>query len=975
MTDSPQAANERYAQAVQYLRAGDVERASDVFAAVLRDAPTAEAWSDWAKTRRLLGDMKGAETGWLHALELEARNGAVLADLGRLWASQERWSIAAPVLEHAVALHGGIAAPEPLRAAATAAREREPAPNPLAAGLRILWIHDQLPEADRSGAEQRVAVLLAELRRQGHAVTYFARAGAGQERYLQPLAQLCDRIFYCDAPRTRWLSDAPGAARIERLLSGSRFDLAVVSHWHWNVWACSEQYVQLIRGLAPGARIIVLSEDHHGLREERLAALTGEWTDRERAYNYSVRELDAYRRADMVWAVSTADRDSLLARDPDLAIEVLPPIVELAPPGPGWEARGGIVFLGEYLNAANRQGIEWFLDAIWPRVRAQLPEAKLHLVGSHLPPEYSRHPGVVPDGFAPELAPVFARHRLAVCPIAFGTGIKTKNLAALRYGLPFVTTTCGAEGMDLRDGETALIADEPAAFAARIVSLYRDEALWRRLSAAGREHAATAFSPARLAQRLRETLDQVLAQPVQPGRPLTAVSPLWVEEAYPDVLTHQPGSERVQFRARRYLDLAQRELAAGHFDAARHQCGHALNLARHPANPLLPRIQALLDRIARREREAPVAPAAPADAAMRHRSRRGALRAPAISVIIPTHNRRATLERCLQALGAQTLPPDAFEVIVVDDGSSDDTAGFCRAFHAPFPFRFGTQPNAGAGAARRHGVSLARGERLLLINDDTIAAPDLLATHLEAGPRGDARRLAVLGDFRYPDAARGRALTCALAAQPILFLQPALAPGAELNYVGFMTCNISLPRTAVLAAGNFDAAFAVAEDTELGARLQERGWGVIYEAAAGAIHDHGPFTSADFVARARRYGPANLRLYRKHPRLLAGGPTLLGRLDDAARQAMRSWMEQHGPRIAESLRAIAAFDEIDFRPFFSRWMGNQTAAEVVVAQFAQALLPIHWFYVYESLLAAWDQEPPAAAARPRPAMAAVGGVQ
>lgn len=961
---------------MKYLREGDAERASGVFAEVLRHAPTAEAWSDWAKTRRLLGDLNGAESGLLHALQLEARSGAVLADLGRLWASQELWSIAAPVLEHAVALHGGVAAPAPLRAAATAARRQEPASNPLATGLRVLWIHDQLPESDRSGAEQRVAVLLAELRRQGHAVTYFARAGAGQERYLRPLAQMCERILYCDALRTRWLSDAPAAARIERLLSESRFDLAVVSHWHWNVWACSEQYVQLIRSLAPGTRIIVLSEDHHGLREERLAALTGEWTDRERAYNYSARELDAYRRADMVWAVSTADRASLLARASDLAIEVLPPIVQLAPPGPGWEARDGIVFLGEYLNAANRQGIEWFLEAILPRVRAQLPDVKLHLVGSHLPPEYNRYPGVVADGFAPDLAPVFARHRLAVCPIAFGTGIKTKNLAALRYGLPFVTTTCGAEGMDLRDGETALIADDPAAFAARVVTLYRDETLWRMLSAGGREHAAAAFSPARLAERIRETLDQVMAQPAQPGRPLTAVSPLWVEATYPDVLTHQPESERVQFRARRYLDLAQRELALGRFDAARHQCGHALNLARHPANPLLPRIEALLGQIARRDQSAPLAAAAPANAAARTRSRRGASRAPAISVIIPTYNRRATLERCLQALGAQTLHPEEFEVIVVDDGSGDDTAAFCQSFRPAFTFRFSTQPNAGAGAARRHAVTLARGERLLLMNDDTIAAPELLATHLAAGRRGDARRLAVLGDFRYPESARGRALTCALAAKPILFLQPALAPGAELNYVGFMTCNISLPRTAVLAAGNFDAAFPVAEDTELGARLQERGWGVLYEPAAGAIHDHGRFTSGDFVARARRYGPANLRLYRKHPYLLAGGPTLLGRLDDAARQAMRCWTEQHGPQIAESLRAIAAFDAIDFRPFFSRWMGNQTAAEVVVAQFAQALLPIHWYYVYDSLLAAWDQSPPvAAASRPRPAMAAMGNTQ
>ncbi|MGH9533598.1 MAG: glycosyltransferase [Terriglobales bacterium] len=1001
MTLVPTSVPDRHAQALQWLAAGRTEAAADLLAELLRAEPAAALWNDWAACRRRLGDVAGAEAGFLSALEMDAWNGAALANLGRLWAAQERWKMAAPVLERAVARQGGVTASGELRAAAALARQNEAARNPLADGLRILWIHDQLPEADRSGAEQRITVLLAELRRQHHRVTYFARAGGGQERYLAALAPLCSSIYYCDGPRLRWMSDAPAAARLERVLGGAVFDLAIVSHWHWHVWACSEQYPQILRRLSPRTRIIILSEDHHGLREERLADLTGEWTDRERACNYSARELEAYRRADLVWAVSGADRGHLLQRDPSLRIEVLPPIVQLVPGGPEWQPRAGIVFVGEYLNAANRDGVEWFFAAIWPRVRARLPEAKLHLVGSHLPPDFARHPGVVADGFAPELGPIFERHRLAICPVRFGTGIKTKNLAALGHGLPFVTTTCGAEGMDLRNGETALVADDPSTFAEQVVRLYQDSELWGRLAAAGRAHAASAFSPRRLALRMGDTLDQIMAAPVQPDRPLGPVSPLWVEEQFPEVLTHQPAGERIFLRTRRYLDLAQRELAAGRLEAARHQCGHALNLVRDAADPLLPAIQSLLAQV-RPAASAPSAaplpqpqrPRGPQNAAPGFPARNGARWGgaarfgvgpagasrierlsrsgrpglePAISVIIPTYNRRATLEKCLAALSAQTLAPDRFEVVVMDDGSSDDTAVFCRELHTRFGFRFASQRQAGAGAARRGAVELARGERLLLINDDTIAAPDLLEMHLQAGVQRDPQRLAVLGDFRYPDSARARALTCTLAVKPILFLQPSLEAGARLNYVGFMTCNLSLPRRAVLAAGNFDTGFAVAEDTEMGARLEERGWGVIYHPEAVALHDHGPFSSADFVARARRYGPANLRLYRKHRRLLGDGTGLLGRLDGAARESMGTWLAEHGPRIAESLRAIAAFDPVNFLPFFSRWVDNHTAAEVVVGQFAQALLPIHWYYVYESLLAAWDQPDPA---RPGPSSAA-----
>ncbi|MGH9507392.1 MAG: glycosyltransferase, partial [Terriglobales bacterium] len=928
------------------------------------------------------------------------------------------------------------------------------------------------------------------LQRQGHAVTYWARAGAGQERYLRPLARLCARIFYGDSARLRWRGDQPAAACLEDLLAGERFDAAIISHWHWNVWSCAEQYLPLLRQWAPTTRVVVLSEDHHGLREERLAALTGHWADRERARNYAARELDVYRRADLVWGVSSADRASLLRRDPGLKIEVLPPLAEPAPPGPDWAGREGLVFLGEYSNPANRDGVDWFLGAIWPQVRERLPEVRLHLVGSHLTDSYARQPGIVADGFAPELGPVFARHRLAICPIRFGTGITTKNLAALRFGLPFVTTNCGAEGMDLRDGETALIADEPAVFADAVVRAYQDRALWERLAAQGRTHAAEQFSSARLAARMQETLAQVMAAPAQPGLALTPASPLWVETQYPEVLSHQPSHQRVALRARRYLDLAAREMAAGRREAARQQCGHALCLAHDPADPWRAEIQSWLERfgdtapaprrragrlelsvlipthnrratleqclaaLAARMQEtldqvmaAPaqpglaLTPASPLwveteypevlshqpshqrvawrarryldlaaremaagrqeaarqqcghalclardpadpwraeirswlerleDTAPAPRRRAGRLE---LSVLIPTHNRHATLEQCLAALAAQTLAMEQFEVIVVDDGSEDDTAAWCAGWRAPFAFRFARQDAAGAGAARRRAVEMARGERVLLINDDSILASDSLAVHLEAGRRRDGQRLAVLGDFAAAESARRRALAFAVGTQTVLFPHPTLRPGERLGYLGCMTCNLSLPRVAVLAAGNFDPAFPVAEDTELGVRLEDRGWGVIYEPAARATHEHGPFTAADFVARARRYGPAQLRLHRKHPRLLGDGSGRLGGLDAATREAMRVAVERSSGQIAEYVRAIAAFDDRDFEPYFSRWMGLHTAADTVMAKFAQTLLPVHWHYVYASLLAAWEELPPAAEPRRALAIAAAG---
>ena len=109
------------------------------------------------------------------------------------------------------------------------------------------------------------------------------------------------------------------------------------------------------------------------------------------------------------------------------------------------------------------------------------------------------------------------------------------------------------------------------------------------------------------------------------------------------------------------------------------------------------------------------------------------------SVIVPTYNRLADSEKVSGALEAQTLPATDFEVIVIDDGSSDGTEELLTQYRPPFRFQYLRQKNSGTGAARRNGVAHASGEYLLLMNDDTICDRDLLKQHLQV-QRGYPRR-------------------------------------------------------------------------------------------------------------------------------------------------------------------------------------------------------------------------------------------
>jgi len=102
-----------------------------------------------------------------------------------------------------------------------------------------------------------------------------------------------------------------------------------------------------------------------------------------------------------------------------------------------------------------------------------------------------------------------------------------------------------------------------------------------------------------------------------------------------------------------------------------------------------------------------------------------------LSVIICTYNRADLLNMSLESLTRQTLSKDKFEVILIDDGSSDHTKDVSSAFHSVLPLKYFYQNNAGLASARNHGIFAARGEILLFLDDDDIATPSLIEEHMK----------------------------------------------------------------------------------------------------------------------------------------------------------------------------------------------------------------------------------------------------
>lgn len=178
-----------------------------------------------------------------------------------------------------------------------------------------------------------------------------------------------------------------------------------------------------------------------------------------------------------------------------------------------------------------------------------------------------------------------------------------------------------------------------------------------------------------------------------------------------------------------------------------------------------------------------------------------------LSVVIATKDRAAYLERALESFGKQIGPP-SFEVIVVDNGSTDATRTVAERARAEQPFGvtyvYEAQPNR--GAARNRGIAAAQGHLVLFCDDDIYAPPGFLAAH-------DAAH--TLSNF---------VVTGPIINVPGYAVRPKPTI-ANYSRAFFCTCNVSVPKVAIDAVGGFDEDFHLYgwEDTELGVRLREHG--------------------------------------------------------------------------------------------------------------------------------------------------------
>ncbi len=242
----------------------------------------------------------------------------------------------------------------------------------------------------------------------------------------------------------------------------------------------------------------------------------------------------------------------------------------------------------------------------------------------------------------------------------------------------------------------------------------------------------------------------------------------------------------------------------------------------------------------------------------------------AITVVMPTYNRRAILRKTLLAFASQTVPADQFELLVVDDGSPDDTVAMARAFKAPFRLRVLTQSHQGPNAARNLAIRAAEGEIVLLTGDDMIPEPNFLEEHLKFHRLHAQDTDAMLGFIDWsPEIPVTPFMEFIVAPEGGQQFSFGTIKDGQADFRMFYTSNVSVKR-ALLARQSVlfdpDFVFPAFDDVEFGYRLALQGMRLTFNARAITKHHH-EITPASFAERQQKAGQMAVVLARKHPRL------------------------------------------------------------------------------------------------------------
>ncbi len=314
-----------------------------------------------------------------------------------------------------------------------------------------------------------------------------------------------------------------------------------------------------------------------------------------------------------------------------------------------------IGFVGTFKYPPTRDGVRWFTNNAWPIILKKFPKARLRLAGD-AGEKYFAGQNIDTLGWIPDMESEMANWSLAIVPVLVGGGTRIKILEAFSRKCPVISSSLGAYGHDVKNGQELLIVDLPEDFAAHCLRILNSPQEGERLAQNAWNKFLRNWTWEAQAGRIAEIVGEICGKPVH-------------------------------FRTSKTMGVKN---------------------------------GAKSTPITARKRGQPIYAPNPT---------------PIISVVIPAFNREHCVANAVESALAQTF--DDFEIIAIDDGSSDGTANVLKKFGQAI--RLVHQKNRGVSAARNTGIRAARGKWIAFLDSDDHWHPEKLEQQLKALQKHSAK--------------------------------------------------------------------------------------------------------------------------------------------------------------------------------------------------------------------------------------------
>lgn len=362
----------------------------------------------------------------------------------------------------------------------------------------ILVIDHYVPHYDKDAGSKTVFSYLKLFTRLGLNIKFIGDNFFQHEPYTSVLQQMGIEVLYGTWYHDNWSNWIKDNA--------DQIDFIYINRPHISI-----KYIDFIKNNTT-AKILYYGHDLHFVRERKQYEVEKKSALLESAAKWEKTERYIFDRSDIILTPSIAETNTIRSLDASYKVETILPYFFKEPARAIGEfaERVNILFVGGFGHSPNLDGVNWFCDNVWEKVRQQLPFAKFTVVGSNPPEELMQRQSDSIDikGFVTEeqLTSIYSKTKLVVVPLRYGAGVKGKTVEAMYYGIPIVSTSFGTEGIPGEYAENLAVYDNAENFANEIVRLYSDNDCLSEASARGVHDINQYFTEDAAIDKMKELL-------------------------------------------------------------------------------------------------------------------------------------------------------------------------------------------------------------------------------------------------------------------------------------------------------------------------------------------------------------------------------------------------------------------------------------------------------------------------------------